>query len=33
MTPFDRPKREHKVLYYPGPFDIQAYLLKKKKGW
>jgi group II intron reverse transcriptase/maturase len=33
MTPFDRPKKEHKVLYYPGPFDIQAYLLKKKKGW
>ena len=33
MTPFDRPKREHKVLNYPGPFDIQAYLLKKKKGW
>ncbi|OPL17190.1 MAG: hypothetical protein AVO38_05605 [delta proteobacterium ML8_D] len=33
MTPFDRPKREHKVLNYPGPFDIQAYLLKKRKGW
>jgi group II intron reverse transcriptase/maturase len=33
MTPFDRPKREHKVLNYPGPFDIQAYLLKKSKGW
>ncbi len=33
MTPFDRPKREHKVLFYPGPFDIQAYFLKKRKGW
>ena len=33
MTPFDRPKRKKKVLYYPPPFDIGVYLLKKKKGW
>ena len=33
MTPFDRPKKEHKVLFYPGPLNLDAYLLKKKKGW
>jgi group II intron reverse transcriptase/maturase len=32
MTPFDRPKREHKVLFYPNPFDLDAYLLMKKRG-
>jgi group II intron reverse transcriptase/maturase len=32
MTPFDRPKREHKVLFYPNPFDLNTYLLKKKRG-
>ena len=33
MTPFDRPKKKHNVLFYPKPFNIEAYLLKKKKGW
>ncbi|RJO61280.1 RNA-directed DNA polymerase [candidate division WS5 bacterium] len=33
MTPFDKPKRERKVLYYPPPMNLSAYLLKKKKGW
>ncbi len=33
MTPFDKPKKERKVLYYPPPMNMSAYLLKKKKGW
>jgi len=33
MIPFDRPKKEHKVLFYPPPLNFTAYLLKKKKGW
>ncbi len=33
MTPFDRPKKEHKVLFYPPSLNLDAYLLKKKKGW
>lgn len=33
MTPFDRPKRERKVLYMPRPLNMDAYRLKKKKGW
>lgn len=31
MTPFDRPKREHKVLFYLNPLDLEAYFLKKKR--
>jgi group II intron reverse transcriptase/maturase len=30
MTPFDKPKKERKVLYYPPPMNMGAYLLKKK---
>ncbi|OPY72516.1 MAG: Group II intron-encoded protein LtrA [Syntrophorhabdus sp. PtaU1.Bin002] len=33
MVPFDRPKKERKVLYYPPPLDMTIYDLKKKKGW
>jgi len=33
MTPFDKPKKERKVLYYPPPMNMSAYLLKKKRGW
>ncbi len=33
MVPFDRPKRERKVLYYPPPLNMEAYYLKKKRGW
>ena len=30
MTPFDRPKRKKKVLYYPPPLNMKAYMLKRK---
>jgi group II intron reverse transcriptase/maturase len=33
MVPFDRPKRPHKVLFYPPPLNVPAWLLKKRKGW
>lgn len=33
MTPYDRPKKEHKVLFFPPPLNFDAYSLKKKKGW
>lgn len=33
MVPFDRQKKEKKVLYYPPPMNMSAYLLKKRKGW
>jgi len=33
MVPFDRPKKERRVLYYPPPLDMTIYNLKKKKGW
>lgn len=33
MVPFDKPKRERKVLFYPPPLNMEAYELKKKKGW
>jgi group II intron reverse transcriptase/maturase len=33
MVPFDRPKKERKVLYYPPPLNMTAYYLKKKRGW
>lgn len=33
MIPFDRPKRERKVLYMPPPLNMYAYMLKKKRGW
>jgi len=33
MVPFDRPKKERKVLYYPPPMNMGAYYLKKKRGW
>lgn len=33
MVPFDRPKKEHRVLYYPPPMNMAAYYLKKKKVW
>ena len=31
MTPFDRPKKHHGVLFYPDPFDMEAYLRQKMK--
>lgn len=33
MKPFEPPKKKDKVLFYPKPFNLDAYLLKKKKGW
>ena len=33
FVPFDKPKKEKEILYYPPPFNIYAYLLKKNKGW
>lgn len=32
MTPFDRPKKERRVLSYPKPFDLDAYLKKRNMG-
>jgi hypothetical protein len=32
MVPFDRPKKERKVLYYPPPLNMGACLLKKKRA-
>jgi len=29
MTPFDRPKKKKKVLYYPPPLDMNVYMLQK----
>lgn len=31
MTPFDRPKKERKILFYPDPLNINDYLMKKRK--
>ncbi len=33
MTPYDLEKKKRNVLHYPKPFDLETYLLKKKKGW
>ena len=33
FVPFDKPKKERKVLYYPSPLNLDAYYLKKKKEW
>ncbi len=33
MVPFDKPKKERKVLFYPPPLNMAAYYLKKKRGW
>lgn len=33
FVPFDRPKKERKVLYYPPPLNMYAYRLKKERGW
>ena len=33
MVPFDRPKKERRVLYYPQHLNLDAYFLKKKRGW
>ena len=31
FTPFDKPKRERKVLYFPPPLNLSSYLSKKKR--
>jgi len=30
MTPFDRPKKNHGVLFYPAPFDLETYLRDRR---
>jgi group II intron reverse transcriptase/maturase len=32
MKPFEVQQKKRKVLFYPGPFNLKAYMLKKKKG-
>lgn len=32
LAPFDRPRRERRVLYYPPPFDLKSYLARKGAG-
>jgi group II intron reverse transcriptase/maturase len=31
MTPFERPKKEHRVLFYPDPFDVETYLRNRQR--
>lgn len=31
MTPFDRPRQEHRVLFYPDPLDMAAYLRGRRR--
>ncbi len=33
MKPFETPKKKNNVLFFPQPFNLDAYLIKKKKGW
>lgn len=33
FVPFDSPKKERKILYYPPPLNMAAYRLKRAKGW
>ena len=33
MKPFEVQKKNRKVLFYPKPFNIEAYLLKKNKNY
>lgn len=30
MVPFDRPKKERKILFYPKPLNMHEYLMKKR---
>jgi group II intron reverse transcriptase/maturase len=32
FAPFDRPRREKKVLYFPPPFDLPGYLARRTTG-
>jgi len=31
FTPFDKPKKERKILYFPPPLDLSSYLSKRKR--
>ncbi|HHT9121418.1 MAG TPA: group II intron reverse transcriptase/maturase [Candidatus Wunengus sp. YC63] len=31
MVPFDRPKKERKILFYPDPLNINDYLMNKRR--
>lgn len=33
FVPFDRQKKERRVLYYPPSLNMDAYMLKKKRSW
>ena len=33
MKPFETQKKKRNVLYFPPPFNMDAWLLKKKKNW
>lgn len=33
MVPFDRPKKERKVIFSPPPLNMAAYYLKKERCW
>ena len=33
MKPFEQVNKRNKLIFYPEPFNIKAYLLKKKRGW
>lgn len=32
MVPFDRPKKERKVLFFPKPLDLEVYFKQRKQG-
>jgi retron-type reverse transcriptase len=32
FTPYDKPKRERKVLYYPAPLNLSSYLSTRKRS-
>ena len=33
MVPFAMRKKKRRVIFWPPPFDLQTYILKKRKGW
>jgi len=33
LVPYDRPKKIKRVIHYPDPINLPAYLLKREKGW
>jgi RNA-directed DNA polymerase len=33
MKPFETQMKERKIINYPDPFNLEAYLLKRQRGW